>query len=82
MREEITMTNNCLHDEVRVFAGVSVLRVSSALVYCVKVGKAKVDDAKVTTEYYSEVSFPPGILYRKLKEWWVNVNAYTVSTEM
>ena len=33
--EEITVTDNCLHDEVRIFVGVSALGVSSALVYCV-----------------------------------------------
>ena len=33
MHEEITMTDNCLHDEVRIFVGVSALRVSSALVF-------------------------------------------------
>ena len=30
MREEITTIDNCLHDEVRIFAGVSVFGVSSA----------------------------------------------------
>ena len=65
MHEEITTTNNCLHDEVRIFVGVSVLRVNGALVYCIKVGIAKVGDAKVTTECYSNVYFSPGILYRK-----------------
>ena len=65
MCEEITMTDTCLHDEVRIFTGVSVLGVSSALVYCVKVGIAKVGDSKVTTECYSDVSFSPAMLYRK-----------------
>ena len=61
MFEEITTTDNCLHDEVRIFADVSTLRISSLLLE----GIAKVGDAKVTTERYSDVSFPPGILYRK-----------------
>ena len=39
MHEEIIMTDDCLHDEVRIFAGVSALGVSSTWVqiYYVKV---------------------------------------------
>ena len=67
MREEITTTDNRLHDEVRIFAGVSALGVSSALVYCMKVGIAKVGNAKVMTKHYSDVSFPSRYSVQKVK---------------
>ena len=47
MCEDITTTDNCLHDGVRIFPGVLVLGVSSTRLQYMKVGKAKVGDVKV-----------------------------------
>ena len=68
MCEDITLTDSCQHDGVRIFVGILVLGFSSSQLQYMKVCIVIVGDAKVITELYRDVFFPCSFVVQKVKE--------------